>query len=120
MPNSKIMDGTITNYTAEEQRRVDLSFSVAYSSDIQKVKEVLQEIVAKHELILKEPEPFIRLAEMADSSLNFKVRVWSKTDDYWTIYFDLLEQVKIAFDQNGINIPFPQMDVHLTNQGEKK
>lgn len=116
VPNGQIMNGTITNYTHEATRRVDLAFGVGYGSDIQKVKEVLHEIINKHELILKEPEPFVRLAEMADSSLNFKVRVWSKTEDYWTVYFDLTEQAKIEFDKNGINIPFPQMDVHVKNQ----
>ena len=70
-------------------------------------------IIQKHKLILKDPEPFVRLAEMAESSLNFKVRVWTKTEDYWTVYFDLTEQAKEEFDKNGLNIPFPQMDVHL-------
>ena len=116
VPNSQIMNSTITNYTAEDTRRVDLQFGVSYSSDIQKVKDILRAIIDKHELILKEPEPFIRLAEMADSSLNFKVRVWSKTEDYWTVFFDLTEAAKNEFDKNGISIPFPQMDVHIKNK----
>ncbi|MCF7859363.1 MAG: mechanosensitive ion channel [Candidatus Cloacimonetes bacterium] len=113
VPNSQIMNGTITNYTAEDKRRVDLVVSTSYSTDIQKVKDIVLEIISKHELILDEPAPFIRLSEMADSSLNFKVRVWSNTVDYWTVYFDIMEQVKVEFDKNGVSIPFPQMDVHL-------
>ncbi|MCF7794208.1 MAG: mechanosensitive ion channel [Candidatus Cloacimonetes bacterium] len=116
VPNSQIMNGTITNYTAENQRRVDLTFGVGYGSDIQKVKDILKSIINQHDLILKEPEPFVRLTELADSSLNFKVRVWSKTEDYWTVFFDLTETAKMEFDKNGINIPFPQMDVHIKNQ----
>ncbi len=113
VPNSQIMNGTITNYTAEKTRRVDLVLGVSYESDLKKVKDILMGIIQKHKLILKDPEPFVRLAEMAESSLNFKVRVWTKTEDYWTVYFDLTEQAKEEFDKNGLNIPFPQMDVHL-------
>lgn len=116
VPNSQIMNGTITNYTSEANRRVDMVFGVGYGSDIKKVRDVLQGIINKHELIQKDPEPFVRLAEMADSSLNFKVRAWTKTEDYWTVYFDLMEQTKIEFDKNEINIPFPQMDVHIKQQ----
>ncbi|MBC8416390.1 MAG: mechanosensitive ion channel [Candidatus Cloacimonetes bacterium] len=116
VPNSQIMNGTITNYTAEKTRRVDLVLGVSYESDLKKVKDILMGIFQKHKLILKDPEPFVRLAEMAESSLNFKVRVWTKTEDYWTVYFDLTEQAKLEFDKNGINIPFPQMDVHLINK----
>lgn len=115
VPNSQIMNNTITNITAEDIRRVDLQFGVSYSSDIEKVKNTIRKIIDEHELIFKEPEPFIRLAEMAESSLNFKVRVWSKTQDYWTVFFDLTESVKKEFDKNGISIPFPQMDVHIKN-----
>ncbi|MDO9578198.1 MAG: mechanosensitive ion channel [Candidatus Cloacimonadales bacterium] len=115
IPNSQIMNGTITNYTSEATRRVDLTFGVGYGSEIQKVKDILFEIIDKHELIMKEPQPFVRLAEMGNSSLNFKLRAWVKTEDYWTVYFDLMEQAKEEFDKNGINIPFPQMDVHIKN-----
>ena len=114
--NSAIMNGVITNFTTEGKRRVDFKFGVSYSSDIKKVKDIIKGIVDRHELIHKEPEPFIRLGELADSSLNFTVRVWSNTADYWTVFFDVTEQVKEEFDKNGINIPFPQMDVHLKNQ----
>ena len=113
VPNSQIMNGTIINYTAEKTRRVDLVFGVGYNSDLKKVKDILLGIIEKHELIQKNPESFVRMGKMNDSSLDFTVRVWTKTEDYWTVYFDLTEQVKIEFDKNGINIPFPQMDVHL-------
>jgi small conductance mechanosensitive channel len=116
VPNSKIMDGTITNYSAEETRRVDFSFGVGYGSDIKKVNEIIAGVIEKHELILKDPAPFVRLGKLNDSSLDFTVRVWAKTGDYWAVYFDLTEQVKTEFDKNKINIPYPQMDVHLINK----
>lgn len=116
VPNSQIMNGTITNYTAEKTRRVDLTFGVGYETDISKVKDILNKIITGHKLILKNPEPFVRLGKMNDSSLDFTVRVWAKTEDYWTVYFDLTEQAKQEFDKNGINIPFPQMDVHLIKE----
>jgi small conductance mechanosensitive channel len=114
VPNAQIMNGTITNYSAEETRRVDLVFGVGYESDMKKVKDILMGIIEKHELILKDPAPFVRLGKLNDSSIDFTVRVWSKTSDYWDVYFDLTEQAKIEFDKNGLNIPYPQMDVHLT------
>lgn len=116
VPNSQIMNGTITNYSAEKTRRVDLKFGVGYDTDIQKVKEILNLIISKHKLVLKDPEPFVRVGELADSSINFVVRVWTKTEDYWGVFFDLTEQVKNEFDKNRISIPFPQMDVHLIKE----
>ena len=113
VPNSQIMNGTIINYTAEKTRRVDLVFGVGYNSDLKRVKDILLGIIEKHELIQKNPEPFIRLGNLNDSSLDFTVRVWTKTENYWDVFFDLTEQAKEEFDKNGINIPFPQMDVHL-------
>jgi len=116
VPNSQIMNGTIINYTAEKIRRVDLTFGVGYETDMSKVKDILNKIITGHELILKDPEPFVRLGKMNDSSLDFTVRVWAKTEDYWAVYFDLTEQTKQEFDKNGISIPFPQMDVHLIKE----
>jgi len=113
VPNAQIMNGTITNYTAENTRRVDLVFGVGYESDMKRVKDVLMGIIEKHELVLKDPAPFVRLGKLNDSSIDFTVRVWSKTSDYWDVYFDLTEQAKVEFDKNGLNIPYPQMDVHL-------
>lgn len=116
VPNSQIMNGTITNYSAEKTRRVDLKFGVGYDADIQKVKEILNLIISEHELVLKDPEPFVRVGELADSSINFVVRVWTKTEDYWGVFFDLTEHVKNEFDKARINIPYPQMDVHLIKE----
>ena len=113
IPNSQIMNGTITNYSAEKTRRVDLTFGVGYEADISKVKDILNNIITGHKLILKNPEPFVRLGNLGESSIDFTVRVWTKTEDYWTVYFDLTEQAKQEFDKNGVSIPFPQMDVHL-------
>ncbi len=116
VPNSQIMNGTITNYSAEKTRRVDLTFGVGYEADISKVKDILNNIIIGHKLILKDPEPFVKLGNLGDSSIDFTVRVWAKTEDYWTVHFDLTEQAKQEFDKNGINIPFPQMDVHLISK----
>lgn len=112
-PNSTVAGATLVNVSAEKERRVDLVFTTSYNADVAAVKKLIGEIVDKHELIKKDPEPFIRLSKHADSALEFTVRVWTDTADYWTVYFDLLEQVKIAFDANGIEIPYPQMDVHI-------
>jgi small conductance mechanosensitive channel len=112
VPNNLIWQSVITNVTAQHTRRVDLVFGVAYSDDIDKVEKILSEIVAEHELILDEPEPVIRLHELADSSVNFVCRPWVKTDDYWQVYWDLLRSVKLRFDAEGITIPFPQREIH--------
>ncbi|MBW6515044.1 MAG: mechanosensitive ion channel [Candidatus Cloacimonetes bacterium] len=116
IPNSQIMSGVITNYTTEGKRRVDFKFGVSYDSDIKKVKGIIKGVIDRHQMIHKDPEPFIRLGELADSSLNFTVRAWANTEDYWTVFFDVTEQVKEEFDKNNISIPFPQMDVHVKNQ----
>ena len=112
VPNNLIWSGVITNVTAQRTRRVDLMFGVAYSDDIEKVEEILADIVASHELVLANPEPMIKLHELADSSVNFVVRPWVKTDDYWDVYWDLLRTVKMRFDAEGITIPFPQREIH--------
>ena len=116
VPNAQIMNGTITNYTAEKTRRVDLTFGVGYEVDISKVKDILNNIINKHELILKDPESFVRLGNLGDSSIDFTVRVWSKTEDYWTVHFDLIESAKEEFDKAKISIPYPQMDVHMIKE----
>lgn len=112
VPNGKIWGDVICNLTNETQRRVDLKFGVAYNSDISHVEKVLQEIVDEHNKILKEPAPTIKVHELGDSSVNFVVRPWVKTEDYWTVYWDLTRQVKLRFDEEAIGIPFPQRDVH--------
>jgi small conductance mechanosensitive channel len=92
---------------------VDLTFGIGYSDDISKAEKVLAEILSSHEKVLKDPAPVIRLHELGDSSVNFVVRPWSKTGDYWDVYWDITREVKRRFDQEGISIPFPQRDVHI-------
>jgi len=116
IPNGTLTNSVVENYSAVENRRVDLTFSTAYNCDVDKVKALLMEIIEKHPLIIKEPEPFARLSEHADSALIYTVRVWCKTDDYWNVKFDLMESVKKAFDENGIEIPYPQVDVHMKKE----
>ena len=113
IPNGTLSNGSLINYSTKETRRVDLIFSAGYECDILKVRTVLKEIVDKNTLILDHPEPFVGLFEQGPNSLNFAVRVWVNTSDYWTVYFDLLEQVKIKFDEENISIPYPQMDLHV-------
>ena len=115
LPNGNVTDSTIVNYSARETRRLDLIFGVAYGSDIEKVKRVLLSLVESHEKILKDPAPLVRLKEHGDSSLNFMVRAWVNKSDYWTVTFDLNEQVIAAFEENNIEIPFNQLDVNIRN-----
>ena len=113
VPNKQIWGGVIRNITHQATRRIDLTFGIGYSDDIPKAEKVLAEIVAAHEKVLKDPEPVIRLHELGDSSVNFVVRPWSKTSDYWDVYWDVTREVKRRFDEEGISIPFPQRDVHI-------
>ena len=113
IPNSNIMGGNITNYSMEPTRRIDMVVGVSYDADLRKVKEVLEDIVAKEDRILKEPAVTIAVSELADSSVNFVLRPWVNAGDYWPTKFDLLETIKIRFDEENIGIPFPQMDVHV-------
>jgi len=113
IPNSKVWGDVITNVTASETRRIDLVFGISYGDSIEQAQQVLEEVVASHPLVLKDPAPMIRVNELADSSVNFIVRPWTKTSDYWSTYWDLQRAVKEAFDANGISIPFPQTDMHL-------
>jgi small conductance mechanosensitive channel len=116
VPNAKVMGDNITNYSAMDTRRLDLTFGVSYTDDIPKVKSVLKRIAESDERVLKDPAPQILLGELADSSVNFIMRVWVKSGDYWPFNFDTIEKVKIEFDKEGISIPFPQRDVHLFNE----
>ncbi len=115
IPNSQIMGSTITNYSANETRRVDLVVGVSYSDDLDKVRKELEDLVAADERILDDPAVTIAVSELADSSVNFVLRPWVKTEDYWGVYFGLTEAVKKRFDEVGISIPFPQRDVHIHN-----
>ncbi len=113
VPNNLIWQTVITNVTAQRTRRIDLMFGISYGDDIEKAERVLQEIVEAHEAVLDDPQPVIRVHELGDSSVNFVVRPWVKTDVYWETYWDLTKAVKLRFDEEGISIPFPQRDVHV-------
>lgn len=113
LPNSGVWGSIITNVTVSPTRRVDMVFGIGYGDDIETAQQVLEDVVSAHPLILDEPEPMIKVHELADSSVNFICRPWSKTEDYWTVYWDLTRQVKERFDAAGVSIPFPQRDVHL-------
>jgi small conductance mechanosensitive channel len=115
VPNAKLSGDNITNYSAQETRRVDMTVGVAYSADLSKVREVLLDIISKDTRILAEPAPLVAVAELADSSVNFVVRVWTKTGDYWGVKFDATETIKNRFDAEGIGIPFPQRDIHIVS-----
>jgi small conductance mechanosensitive channel len=112
VPNGSIYGGTITNYSARDTRRVDMVFGIGYDDDIKKAKELLAKIVSEDERVLPDPAPVVALSELADSSVNFVVRPWVKTSDYWAVYWDITEKVKLEFDANGVSIPYPQMDIH--------
>jgi small conductance mechanosensitive channel len=107
IPNGSLSNGNIINYTTEGTRRVDLTIGVSYDADIKKTKEVLMSVLTAHTKVLKDPAPAVTVAELADSSVNFAVRPWCNTEDYWTVYFDVTENTKIALDKAGIEIPYP-------------
>lgn len=113
VPNGSIYNGTITNYSARDTRRIDMVFGIGYDDDIKKAKEIMDGILKADDRVLADPEPLIAVAELADSSVNFNVRPWVNSGDYWAVKFDLTEKIKIAFDENGISIPYPQMDLHI-------
>lgn len=116
LPNGKLSTSEIVNYTEKDIRRVDLTFSISYSDDFEKAKKVIEDVWNQNELILKDPAPSVRVSAQSASSIDLTAKVWCKNEDYWTVNFDMLEQVKTAFDQNGIQIPFNQLDVHIKNQ----
>jgi small conductance mechanosensitive channel len=116
VPNSSIIGGNITNLSNRDTRRVDHIFGIGYEDDLKLAKETLLEIVHADTRVLKDPEPFVAVNELAESSVNFVVRAWTSTDDYWGVYFDMLEKVKLTFDAKGISIPYPQMDVHTDKE----
>lgn len=109
IPNGTLSNGTIINYTTEGTRRVDLVFGVSYDADIKTTKKVLKDVLEKHSLVLQTPAPTVNVLELADSSINFAVRPWCKSEDYWTVYFDVTEQVKEALDAANIEIPYPHV-----------
>lgn len=115
IPNGTLSSGTVVNYSIKDTRRVDLTFSISYSNDFEKAKKIILDLCEAHELILKDPAPFVRVSEHSASSITLVTRVWTKQADYWQVNFDLLESVKTEFDKNGIEIPFDQLDVHVKN-----
>jgi small conductance mechanosensitive channel len=118
IPNSQLTGSTITNFTAKTERRVDLTFGVSYSDDIDKVKAVIREVMAEDERILAEPAPVVGLMSLGESSVDFVVRPWVKSENYWPVLFDLNERMKKRFDAEGISIPFPQRDVHIIEKAK--
>lgn len=115
--NSNIIGGNITNYSRKDTRRVDLTFGIGYDDDLKLAKSTLEEILNSDTRIINDPaEPFIAVSELADSSVNFVTRSWVKSEDYWGVYFDTLEKVKLTFDEKGISIPYPQMDIHMDKE----
>ncbi|MCF8364646.1 MAG: mechanosensitive ion channel [Bacteroidales bacterium] len=115
IPNGGLSTGAMTNFSTEPRRRVDFTFGIGYGDDIDKARGVIEGLIAADSRILKDPAPFVAVSELADSSVNFVVRVWADASDYWGIFFDMNENVKKAFDKNSISIPFPQTDVHVYN-----
>ncbi|MGI5309984.1 mechanosensitive ion channel domain-containing protein [Rheinheimera sp. WS51] len=120
VPNAKITGGAITNYSSEPTRRVDLLIGIAYDADLRQAKKILEDILSADDRILPTPKPVIAVAALADSSVNIHVRPWVNAADYWGVYWDTLEKIKLTFDDNGIGIPFPQMDVHIKKDSQEK
>lgn len=116
VPNSQVIGSAITNYNREDIRRIDLVIGVSYSANLQHTKKVLMEELVKDERVLKDPEPFVAVNNLGNSSVDFIVRPWTKTADYWPTRWDLLERIKDRLDEEGIGIPFPQMDVHVKKE----
>jgi small conductance mechanosensitive channel len=112
VPNGQIYSGAITNYSARETRRIDLVFGIGYDDDMLAAKKIMEGIMSAHDLVLEEPTFAVAVAELADSSVNFNVRPWVKSEDYWTVRSDLIEQIKLAFDENNISIPYPHMTIN--------
>ncbi len=113
VPNNSIWGNIITNVTHSETRRVDMTFGIGYNDDIEQAQQIMQKILLAHPLVLKDPEPAVKVNELADSSVNFNCRPWVETADYWTVYSDITRSVKEEFDKASISIPYPQMDIHL-------
>ncbi len=113
VPNSTMLGSNIINYSAKKTRRVDLTAGIGYGDDIDKARKILEDILKADERVLKDPPALVAVTELADSSVNFVVRPWVKSEDYWGVYYDVTETIKKRFDEEGISIPFPQQDVHL-------
>jgi small conductance mechanosensitive channel len=116
IPNAKLSGDNIINYSAQKTRRVDMTVGVAYDADLSKVRDVLKDIISKESRAHTDPEPLIAVAELADNSVNFIVRVWTDKGDYWGVKFDMIETIKNRFDEEGIGIPFPQREIHIVSE----
>ncbi|MBY5921812.1 mechanosensitive ion channel family protein [Ferrimonas balearica] len=119
-PNSSVMNGVIVNYSAKEQRRIDMVIGVSYNADLRQAQQVIRDVVTSHELVLQDPEPTIEVSNLGASSVDFVVRPWVKTADFWPVRFDLIRDIKLRLDQEGIGIPYPQMDVHVKALPERQ
>ncbi len=115
IPNGGLSNGSMINYSTQANRRVDWVVGVAYGENLEKVRSVIDRLIAADQRIFKDPAPFVKVGELADSSVNFTVRVWANAADYWDVFFDMNEKIYTTFEQEGISIPFPQMDVHVNN-----
>ncbi|MCH2206049.1 MAG: mechanosensitive ion channel [Lentisphaerales bacterium] len=116
LPNGSVTGSKICNYSVKDERRIDLVIGCGYDDDLKAVKQTILDVINEHELVLKDPEPVVAVSELGDSSVNFVVRPWVKNADYWPVRFDLIENIKNAFDKNGFSIPYPQQDVHMYNE----
>lgn len=116
LPNGAVAGANITNYTQEQTRRLEKVFGIGYGDDFEKAKQIILDIIQADARILSDPEPFARVGNLGDSSVDITVRVWAKTEDFWDVNFDLIENVKKEFDKQGISIPFPQRDIHIVKE----
>jgi len=116
VPNGPIFSGTITNNSAFDTRRVDMVFGIGYDDDIKQARDIIEGLLKADDRILEDPAPLVAVAELADSSVNFVVRPWVASGDYWGVKFDLNEKVKLAFDAAGVSIPYPQMELHMPDK----
>ena len=119
IPNAQVTGSSIMNYTVNGTRRVDLVFGISYDDDLKKAQQVIEKVIADDSRILKEPATTVAVSELGDSSVNFVVRPWVQAADYWSVYFDITANVKLALDKNGITIPYPQRDIHVKNEAGK-
>lgn len=118
IPNSSVIGGNITNFSQRQERRVEHVFGIGYDDDLKLAKETLMQIIKDDTRVLEDPAPLVAVGELGDNSVNFTFRAWVKADDFWDVHFDMLEKVKLTFDEKGISIPYPQMDIH-TDKEEK-
>lgn len=113
IPNNELASSTFVNYSHEDKRRVDITIDIHYDSDVEKVKQIIKDVINKQPYALKEPEPYVRICEYKDSAITMGIRVWTLTENFYSLKDDLLEEIKFAFDQNNITIPYTQLDIHI-------